>query len=103
MSRIWKQEITRKEEVKNVAMNLILFRISWHVTGCIAEVRIFDAGSARNHSKIEKQKKKNELMLTNVRLPGQLIVSDQMLIISASCPYFGNTFVVRRLFPGFAM
>jgi len=29
---------------------------SWHITVCIAEVRIFDAGSDRNHSKIEKQK-----------------------------------------------
>ena len=32
-------------------------------------------------------------MLTDVRLPGQLIVSDQMFIASPSCPYFGNTFV----------
>jgi len=34
-------------------------------------------------------------MLTDVRLPGQLIVSDQMLIASTSSLFFGNTFVVR--------
>jgi hypothetical protein len=45
-------------------------------TVCIAEVRIFDAASDRNCSKIEKQKTKNEQMLTDVRLPGQLMVSD---------------------------
>ncbi len=32
-------------------------------------------------------------MLTDVRLAGQLIVSDQKFIGLMSCPYFGNTFV----------
>ena len=32
-------------------------------------------------------------MLTDVRLAGQLIVSDQMPIASPSSLYFGNTFV----------
>ena len=40
-----------------------VFLGAWHITVCIAEVRIFDAGSARNCSKIEKQKNKKR---TNV-------------------------------------
>ena len=44
-------------------------------------------------AKSKNKRTTNEQMLTDVRLPGQLIVSDQMLIASASCPYFGNTFV----------
>ena len=53
----------------------------------------FVAGSARNCSKIEKQKLYNEQMLTDVRQPGQLIVSDQMFIASTSCQAFANAFV----------
>jgi len=63
------------------------------VTVCIAEVRIFDAGSAGTTAKLKNKRTKNEQMLTDVRLPGQLMVSDQMLIASTSSPYFGNTFV----------
>jgi hypothetical protein len=44
-------------------------------------------------AKLKNKRTKNEQMLANVRLPGQLIVSDQMLTVSKSCPYFGNTFV----------
>jgi len=36
-------------------------------------------------------------MFTDVRLPEQLIVSDQMLIASSSSPYFGNTNVELNL------
>jgi len=67
---------------------------SWHITVCIAEVRVFDAGSAGTTAKLKNKRTKNEQMLTDVRLPGQLIVSDQMLIASPSSPYFGNTFVI---------
>ena len=67
------------------------------LTVCIADVRIFDAGSAGTTAKLKNKRTKNEQMLTDVRLPGQLIVSDQMLIASPSCPYFGNTFVICRL------
>ena len=45
-------------------------------------------------AKLKNKRTKNEQMLTDVRLPGQLMVSDQMLIASKSCPYFGNTFVI---------
>jgi hypothetical protein len=50
--------------------------------------------SAGTAAKLKNKRTKNEQMLTDVRLPGQLIVSDQMLIASKSRPYFGNTFVI---------
>ena len=50
-------------------------------------------GLAGTTAKLKNKRTKNEQMLTDVRLPGQLMVSDQMLIASTSSPYFGNTFV----------
>jgi hypothetical protein len=35
-------------------------------------------------AKLKNKRTKNEKMLTDVRLPGQLMVSDQMLIASTS-------------------
>jgi hypothetical protein len=53
-------------------------------------------GQPGTAAKLKNKRAENEKRLTDVRLPGQLIVSDQMLIVSKSCPYFGNTFVACR-------
>ena len=50
-------------------------------------------GQPGTAAKLKNKRTKNEQMLTDVRLPGQLIVSDQMLIALTSRPYF-DTFVV---------
>ena len=44
-------------------------------------------------AKLKNKRTKNEQMLTDVRQPGQLIVSDQMFIASTSCQAFANAFV----------
>jgi hypothetical protein len=47
-------------------------------------------------AKLKNKRTKKRSNVDRFRLLGQLIVSDQMLIASMSCPYFGNTFVACR-------